>query len=94
MNGFYNKLGAGARPLNNKYPEVPWRSPVCQASMCLICLGLDMHEWHVQESRKWVRAILEEDFDMVIPAHTVSPVRDGKAAVRDAFAWLLEPQTA
>ena len=22
MNGFYNKLGAGAKALNNKYPEV------------------------------------------------------------------------
>ena len=22
MNGFYNQLGAGAKPLNNKYPEV------------------------------------------------------------------------
>jgi hypothetical protein len=26
MNGFYNKLGAGAKPLNNKYPEVGWMS--------------------------------------------------------------------
>ena len=42
----------------------------------------------------WLRAILAEDFDMVVPAHAVSPIRDGKAAVRDAFAWLLDPQPA
>lgn len=34
-------------------------------------------------------AILEEDFDLVVPAHTVSPVPDGKTAVRNCFQWVL-----
>ena len=39
-------------------------------------------------------AILAEDFDLVVPAHTVSPVPDGKVAVRECFQWLMTDAAA
>ena len=41
-----------------------------------------------------MNGILAEDFDLVVPGHAVSPVKDGKNAVRDCFQWLLEADAA
>lgn len=41
------------------------------------------------EGRAWVEAILaRQGWDLVIPAHASSPIRDGRRAFTECFAFL------
>ncbi len=43
------------------------------------------------QGRAWVQAVLARPgWDLVIPAHASSPVRGGRAAFRECFAFLEE----
>lgn len=46
-----------------------------------------------EQGRAWVEALLaREGWDLVIPAHASSPIRGGRAAFRECFAFLGEAQ--
>jgi hypothetical protein len=41
------------------------------------------------EARAWATAVLARDFELVVPAHGSAPVRGGRAAFEDCFAFVL-----
>lgn len=59
-------------------------------SVCFLYQGLN-GVCTVQESKEWVEKVLKLDFETVIPAHTASPVSDGKKAFEECFDFLLVP---
>lgn len=76
-------------------PEAPWAT---RAAMR--CLGgypgcrttlLEKATMKREVARREIAAILEWDFDRVILAHGHPVEQGGKAALRQAFAWLGEP---
>ena len=42
-----------------------------------------------QRARAFVQRILEFEFDTLVPAHFLAPVPEGKAALAEAFKFLL-----
>lgn len=70
----------------------------CMDGACATCGGLQASEgWLLtyesgrarQRARAFVQRILEFEFDTLVPAHFLAPVPDGKAALAEAFKFLL-----
>lgn len=46
----------------------------------------------MQGTLEWAKAVLELDFDTVIPSHVAAPIRNGKAAFAACFPQLADQQ--
>lgn len=53
---------------------------------------IQLFDRHPEDTLEWAKAVLEFNFDTVIPSHVAAPIRNGKAAFAACFPQLTDQQ--